>query len=139
MEKIKHKAIVISKDENHICVQIQKENNCNGCPILSFCKAAKNSEIKLPIKTTQDIKIGDEITIIFDAKNENMGILMLYVLPTVIIFAILALMCKSGFSDTACALWSLFALVFYYLGLYLFRKKIDINFNIEYCSGKTDE
>ena len=129
MEKIKHQATITSVKNGKICLKIN-HNNCASCVIASVCAVKSNKEIELNYDTPQNFDINDRVTLIISPKTEKLGILLLYILPTLIVFASLFIGQYLKVDEVICAVFALAMGGLYFLLLYLCRKKLKIDFEI---------
>ena len=130
MQKIEHEAVVIKQTEEKIFLRIKDKETCGGCPIFSFCRVAKNEAISLPRTRKESFETGEEVGLYISQKAENMGILLFYGLPSIIIFVSLVAGYAVGSEDMTCALFALGFLAIYVFLLIGLRKKIFVDFEI---------
>ena len=129
MEKIKHQALITSVKNGKICLKINHDN-CASCAIASVCTANSNKEIELNYDNSQDFNINDRVGLTISPKTEKLGISLLYILPTLIVFVSLFIGQYLKVEEVVCAVFALAMGGLYFLLLYLCRKKLRIDFEI---------
>lgn len=121
--KISHLGSVVKVSDKDISVKIRTEDGCDTCPI-SFCCVAKNEAVVAIKNNNGQYQKNDEVEVLIDDNVEKLGILLSYVLPSVLIFVSLAVVSAYGISDTIAAWVSLACVAVYYAILLICRKKI---------------
>lgn len=129
MEKIKHKAVITAINGDKISLKMDN-NSCSSCAIASFCHIKSVKEIEIRYKQAQSFKLNEKVILCVNTKTEKLGILLLYGLPTLIVFASLFLGQYIKASDEVCALSALISGGLYFLLLYLIRDKLKTDFEI---------
>ena len=129
MNKIRHKAIITAIKGSKLRLKITG-NQCSSCAISAFCALKSSEEIELNCKPLQKFNTNEKVVLLINSKAEKLGILLLYILPSLIIFVTLAAGQYMKLSDTACALLTLLFVAFYFLLLYLYNKKLKMDFEI---------
>ena len=119
---IEHDGIVTQVAETFIIVTIQSQTACAGCHAKGACGM---SEMALKSITTEkpneDVKIGDKV--IVSTQNAMLSVLLAYIVPSILIIAVLALLILAGTSEVLAATLSLTTTTVYFIVLYLLRNK----------------
>lgn len=129
MTRISHIGEIIGFDNNKAVVKIQEHTACSDCA-LSSCCGAKKSPIVQVFVGEKDFNKGEKVLLSIDDKAEKLGILLSYVLPSIIIFASLFVTKYMQLPDDICAVITILCVVLYYPSLLLFKKKINRQFDI---------
>ena len=74
-------------------------------------------------KPNEDVKIGDKVIVSASTQNAMLSVLLAYIVPSVLIIAILTLLILAGISEILAATLSLTATTVYFIVLYLLRNK----------------
>ena len=120
---IEHDGIVTQVAETFIIVTIQSQTACAGCHAKGACGM---SEMALKSITTEkpneDVKIGDKVIVSASTQNAMLSVLA-YIVPSILIIAVLALLILAGTSEVLAATLSLTTTTVYFIVLYLLRNK----------------
>jgi sigma-E factor negative regulatory protein RseC len=73
-------------------------------------------------------KVGDAVTLVMEERLGWLAIFYGFVLPLIVMVAVLIMVSAGGGSETEAALLGIGSLLPYYLLLYLFRQKIEKDF-----------
>ena len=82
-------------------------------------------EILVNVDNAEDYKVGEVVRVSAKQKVGAVAVLLCYVLPLIVMVAVLAIMVSLGFMEGTSALVALASLVTYYGVLALFRKRIS--------------
>ena len=121
---IEHDGIVTQVTETFIIVTIQSQTACAGC----HAKGASGmSEMALKSitaeKPNEDVKSGDKVIVSASTQNAMLSVLLAYIVPSILIIAVLALLILAGTSEVLAATLSLTTTTVYFIVLYLLRNK----------------
>jgi len=137
-ERVQHEGVVKSIAAQTLEVLILSHSACSGCHAQNACGLAdiKQKIITVP-RPDGEIRIGDKVTVYASLGNAFYSVLLAYIIPSILIISAIFFLEKSGSEELTAALSSLVLLVLYFVGLYLFRKKINqkIKFTIEKTSN----
>ena len=118
---IEHDGIVTQVAETFIIVTIQSQTACAGCHAKGACGM---SEMALKSITTEkpneDVKI---VLVSASTQNAMLSVLLAYIVPSILIIAVLALLILAGTSEVLAATLSLTTTTVYFIVLYLLRNK----------------
>lgn len=123
-----HDGTVIARKDAHVQVKIIALSACAGCHAKGMCSAADMQEKIIDAVAIETLQVGDTVTIIMEEKLGRLAVLYGFVLPFVLLIAVLFGLYLSGRKETEAALWAIGSLVPYYLLLYVFREKIEKDF-----------
>jgi sigma-E factor negative regulatory protein RseC len=130
-KKISHDGVVASLSEGRVTVRITSYAACTSCHARGACQIAGGEEDKLlhiPVRHP-DFSIGDKVRVILDRSLGFRALLLGYVMPFLLILAILLVMTAAGSPEWIAGLASLSALLPYYMGLKLMRGRVDRQFS----------
>jgi len=123
MNNVEYNGIVLNAEGGVVKIKICNHGSCEGCPI-SGCCSAKNGDV-ISVDTKDKFEIGDKVTIEIGEKVEKLGVLLSYVLPSIILFVSLLAGFAFRAEDDNCAYISVVSLAVYYLLLAFFRKTLN--------------
>lgn len=126
MEKTEHKAYIIDMKGQEITLAVNHDKtSCSACAIYAFCNMKNAENITLSSQNAQKFKIGDEIILKIDDSIQKKGIILLYALPVMLIFAALFILKYFGFGDGVCVCGALLTVLIHFLVLYLLKKRFN--------------
>ena len=132
---IKHSGVVESVTGDCIKVRIVQTSECVSCKVAGHCHASdkKDKTVDVYGTDTSGLNIGDEVMVV---ASESMGwfaVVLGFVLPFIIVVALLFAVLGVSGNELTAALASLFSLIPYFVLLYLCKDKIRkrISFTIE--------
>lgn len=130
-KRISHEGVVDSLEGNEVLVRITSYAACRDCHARGVCNVTEEKEKYLRIKAgTQGYTIGDKVRVILARSLGFRALFLGYILPFLLVLAVLLVASAAGTSELAAGLISLAVLPPYYVGLKLFRNKLDRQFSI---------
>jgi sigma-E factor negative regulatory protein RseC len=123
-----HDGTVIERKDTHVRVKIVARSACADCHAKGMCTAADMQEKIIDAVTHEPLQVGDTVTIVMEEKMGWLAVLYGFVLPFVLLIAVLFGLYLSGRKETDAALYAIGSLVPYYILLYIFREKIEKDF-----------
>lgn len=124
MGNIQHDAVVERIEGDKVIVRVEKRGACAGCHAKGIC-GESGSERIIAISTpyASEFKTGDKVVVALLKPSMGMtSVVWGYLLPLIVLVAIL-FGCKSlGVEDGPSALASIVAVALYYVGIYFTRK-----------------
>lgn len=124
MGNIQHDAVVERIEGDKVIVRVEKRGACAGCHAKGIC-GESGSERIIEVRTpyASEFKTGDKVVVALLKPSMGMtSVVWGYLLPLIVLVAIL-LGCKSlGVEDGPSALASIVAVALYYVGIYFTRK-----------------
>ena len=126
---IEHQGVIISIDGKIAHVKIEQTSACASCHVKSVCGASEKSEkiIDANLMDTS-LKIGDQVTVIGQKSLGIQAVLLAYVLPFVLIIAILFFANIFTTNELVIGTCALTSLIPYFIVLRLMRNKIQAKF-----------
>ena len=126
---IEHQGVIISIDGNIAHVKIEQTSACASCHVKSVCGASEKSEKIIDANIIDDtLTIGDQVTIIGQKSLGLLAILLAYILPFVVIVAILFVANIFTTNELIIGTCALASLIPYFAILRLVRNKIQAKF-----------
>lgn len=124
MGNIQHDAVVERIEGDKVIVRVEKRGACAGCHAKGIC-GESGSERIIEVRTpyASEFKTGDKVVVALLKPSMGMtSVVWGYLLPLIVLVAIL-FGCKSlGVGDGPSALASIVAVALYYVGIYFTRK-----------------
>ena len=129
---MEHEGIVTAVKKGSVTVQIESVSACASCQAHSRCGFAesKNKTLDIPTRQWQQYATGDTVTVTIDHTHGMQAVLIAYILPALLLLAIVVGLSLAGLPEWAVILLSLLSLGVYVLVLYLTRKKLDSRFEL---------
>lgn len=124
---LQHKGIVERIEEGRVIVAVNPESACAGCHAKGICgERGEKREIVVETAYAEDYAVGEHVIVALE--HNRMGVISVvwsYVVPLVILLAVLFGVNALGFEDIVAAISSMAAMVLYYVVLYLARRVFD--------------
>ena len=126
---IEHQGIIISIDDSVAHVKIEQTSACASCHVKTICGASEKTEKIIDAHIVDDtLKIGDSVTIIGQKSLGIRAVLLAYVLPFVLIVAVLFVANIFTTNELVIGTCALTSLIPYFIVLRLMRNKIQAKF-----------
>lgn len=134
---MQHPGTVTAVKPDSVTVQIESVSACASCQAHSRCGFAESKTKTLDIPTqslshsaTRPLAVGDPVIVTIDHSRGLLATWWAYVLPAVLLIAVVVGLSLAGFSEPFVILLSFATLGLYILTLYLLRKKLDSRFTL---------
>lgn len=131
---IEHVGVISEINDQLIRVIINVQSACASCHASAICNVDSHGRIIEVLKPPKnDYIIGDNVKIKIEESKGFKALFLGYLMPFIIILAVLLALISFGFSEGFSGLISVLSLLPYYFVLYFFRDKIkrEFNFKIE--------
>ena len=129
-ETISHEGIVTKITDDELEIKILAQSACAACHAKSACgmgeQAKKNLTVPRPMG--RDFALNQRVNIRMAIGQGNRAAVLAYLIPIVLLLAVLFVCLGLGLSDGLSALLSIAALIPYYIVLYLRRDKLKKKF-----------
>ena len=108
-------------------VRIVQTSACAACKVAGYCNAAESKEktVDVLVTDTSRWKVGDTVTVAASQQMATQALLLAFVLPLMILLAVLFVVLASTGREGLAALCGLAALLPYYGVLWLFRNRMQ--------------
>lgn len=129
---VSHPGIVTAVKKGFVTVQIESTSACATCQAHSRCGFAesKNKTLDIPTVDWQSFTQGDRVTVHIDESRGMLAVWLAYVLPALIMLAVIIALSVAGLPEWIVILATLASLGLYILLLYLRRQKINTRFTL---------
>ena len=132
IQTITHDAVVKAVEGEHVRVTILQTASCAGCAAKKMCNSAETKEKEVDVCTPDAAayRVGEKVVLEGRLSDGRRAALIAYGAPLVLLLIALVVAIRITGSETQGALWSLGAVVLYYLVIYLFfRQRLQQQFS----------
>ena len=128
-DSINHDGQVVEISDNKVVAEILVSEACGTCQAKGLCHTnGKRVRVEAEAKPGQEFQIGQKVKVAFTPTLAMSSVLLAYVLPLVLMFAVMfTLIAITGSQDVGC-LCGLAVLPVYYTILYMLRHKLRRKF-----------
>ncbi len=126
METSCRKATVSNIKKNTITVTFIRPEACSGCAAQLICNQINGTQnsLEFEIKDTTKYHIGQQVNLELEKSSVIFSMMAAFGIPLIIILTVLFGILASGGSENLASMAVLASLIFYYLLLYVFRRRI---------------
>ena len=130
-ETISHEGIVTQITDDELEIKILAQSACAACHVKSACGMGEQAEkiLTVPRPKDKDFELGQKVDVKMSIGQGNKAAVLAYLLPVILLLAVLFVCLGLGLSEGLSALISFMALIPYYMVLYLRRDKLKQKFN----------
>ena len=130
-ETVSHEGIVTQINGDEIQVKIIQESACAACHAKSACTVVDQAEkyLTVPRPEGREIHLFQKVNVVMKVGQGNKAAVLAYLIPIVVLLAVLFLCLGLGLSEGLSALLGIAALITYYTILYLRRDKLKKRFD----------
>lgn len=126
---VEHHGKVIRVEGERVWVRISQTTACAGCHAASACGAAdKEDKIIEATAEKENVAIGMSVLVRTNKSAAYSAVVWSYVVPTIVVIGVMALLTEKGISEAIAGIVSLGALLPYYGFLYIIRNKLKKRF-----------
>ena len=129
-ETIAHEGVVTKITNNILEIKIVAQSACAACHAKSACTMSDQEEkvLTVPRPEGQEFKLFQKVKVTMSVGQGNRAAVLAYLIPIVLLLAVLFVCLGLGVSEGLSALISIAALIPYYLVLYLRRDRLKQRF-----------
>ena len=123
---VSHIGTVTSVTENSVSASFNKGEACGNCNAKAICEGGKGRLITVEAerKNGSEFTVGQKVNVSLSAKTASQSVMLAYVYPLILLFAVMAIVIfATGNKDAGC-LSALASIPIYYTLLYMFRKRV---------------
>jgi sigma-E factor negative regulatory protein RseC len=126
---INHDGQVVEISDNKVVAEIMVSEACGTCQAKGLCHTnGKRVRVEAEAEPGQEFQVGQKVKVAFTPTLAMSSVLLAYVLPLVLMFAVMfTLIAITGSQDVGC-LCGLAVLPVYYTILYMLRHKLRRKF-----------
>lgn len=128
--QIEHRGVVERVVSHGVFVSIVQETACSACAAAHLCHSSEKNEkvVEITCDAPHRYNIGQEVTIVGEVGLGLRATLWAYVIPLVLLMAVL-MVSASYLNAGVAALLALASLILYYIILYAFRNQMQRRFS----------
>lgn len=129
-ETVSHEGIVTKIGDDTLEIKIIALSACAACHAKSACTMSDQTEkvLIVPRPQGQEFQLFQKVNVIMSVNQGNKAAILAYLIPILVLLAVLFICLGVGLNDGLSALIAIVALIPYYLILYLKRDKIKRQF-----------
>ena len=130
-ETISHEGIVAKITDDELEIKILAQSACAACHAKSACGMGEQAEkiLTVPRPKDKDFTLNQKVNVRMAIGQGNKAAVLAYLIPIVLLLAVLFVCLGLGINEGLSALISIVALVPYYIILYLKRDKLKRQFS----------
>ena len=132
---ISHEGIVTKITDDELEIKILAQSACAACHAKSACGMGEQAEkiLTVPRPKDKEFSINQKVNVRMAIGQGNRAAVLAYLIPIILLLAVLFTCLGLGISDGLSAIISIVALIPYYIVLYLKRDKLKQKFeyNVE--------
>ena len=129
-ELIRHNGIVQSVNGETVRVEITQTSACSACKARSMCMSAESQQKIIDARMAEPMQVGDRVEVMVHERLAWKAVLLAYILPFVVMMAVIAVLdWTTAWSEAVVGTLSLCAMALYYLGLGLFKHRLQKQFS----------
>jgi sigma-E factor negative regulatory protein RseC len=130
-ETISHEGVVTKITDDELEIKILAQSACAACHAKSACGMGEQAEKKLTVPRPQgkDFALNQKVNVKMAIGQGNKAAVLAYLIPILLLLAVLFLCLGLGMNEGLAALISIVALIPYYIVLYLRRDKLKQKFD----------
>ena len=129
-ETISHEGIVTKITDEELEIKILAQSACAACHAKSACGMGEQAEkiLTVPRPKDKDFELNQKVNVKMAIGQGNKAAVLAYLIPIMLLLAVLFVCLGLGLSEGLSALISILALVPYYSVLYMRRDKLKKQF-----------
>ena len=133
--EISHRGRIVSITPEVTTVEIVSESACAACHAKGLCSLgdSKVKQVELPTRGWDNYTVGQEVSVILRATMGHKAVWLAYVVPLIILVAVLLGILSAGGSELSAGLGAIGAVALYYGVIWLLRERLrkEYVFNIK--------
>ena len=129
-ETISHEGVVTKITEDELEIKILAQSACAACHAKSACGMGEQAEkiLTVPRPKDKEFALMQKVNVTMAINQGNTAAILAYLIPIILLLAVLFVCLGLGFGEGLSALISIIALIPYYIVLYLKRDKLKQKF-----------
>jgi sigma-E factor negative regulatory protein RseC len=129
-ETISHEGVVTKITDEELEIKILAQSACAACHAKSACGMGEQAEkiLTVPRPKDRNFEINQKVNVRMAIGQGNKAAILAYLIPIVLLLAVLFVCLALGMNEGLAALISIVALVPYYIVLYLKRDQLKKRF-----------
>ena len=129
-ELIRHNGIVTRIDGEKATVEITQSSACASCKAQSMCMSSEHQQKQVEAVMATPMNIGDMVEVTVRERLAWRAVLLAYILPFIVMVAVIAVLdFTTEWSEAVVGTLSLCAIALYYIGLGVFKHRLQRQFS----------
>lgn len=129
-EVIRHEGIVLSVEGRFAKVKIIQTSGCAACKAKNMCMTSEMREKEMDVEMLEPMSAGDRVEVEVKERLAWKAVLLAYMLPFVVMMAVIAVLeFVTDWSEAVVGTLSLCGIALYYIGLSVFRDRLQKDFS----------
>lgn len=126
-DSIRHTGTITSVGDGTVEVAVKPEEACGSCHAKSICGASGDNDRRMvvPVLDPSEFTTGEIVEVSVEKTMGIRAVLLAYVVPFIVMFAVLLTMLRLGYSELKSGIWSLASVAVWFLLLRMFRRRLD--------------
>ncbi|MBR2166530.1 MAG: SoxR reducing system RseC family protein [Paludibacteraceae bacterium] len=128
-ELIRHIGIVRSVQGDSALVEITQSSACSACKAKSMCMSSESQVKQMNVVMQEPLQVGDQVEVEVRERLAWKAVLLAYILPFIVMLAIIAVLdFATDWSEAVVGTLSLCGIALYYIGLSVFKHRLQKQF-----------
>ena len=128
-ELIRHNGIVLSIDGRMARVQITQTSACSACKARSMCMSSESRQNEMDVVMLEPMQAGDRVEVEVRERLAWKAVLLAYILPFIVMMGLIAALdMMTDWSEAVVGTLSLCGIALYYIGLSVFKHRLQKQF-----------
>ena len=129
-ETISHEGVITKITDDTLEIKIMAQSACAACHAKSACGMGEQAEktLTVPRPKGQEFQLFQKVKVIMAIGQGNKAAVLAYLIPIILLLAVLFICLGVGLSEGLSALISIASLIPYYIVLYTQRDKLKKKF-----------
>lgn len=129
-ELIRHEGVILSTSGEMAHVQIVQTSACSACKAKSMCMSAESQSKEMDVRMLEPMQVGDRVEVQVRERLAWKAVLLAYILPFIVMLAVIVLLdFATNWSEAVIGTISLCAIALYYIGLSVFKHRLQTQFS----------
>jgi sigma-E factor negative regulatory protein RseC len=128
-DTIRHIGIVERVEGEMAIVRIAQTSACAACHAAKMCMASESREKRIDARMLEPMQVGDEVEVLVREQAGWLAVFLAYVIPFLLLVAAVAWFAHIGWSEAKAGTAALVSVALYYVGLRMFRDKLQRKFS----------
>ena len=124
--EISHSGRITAITPEFTTVEIVSESACSACHAKELCSLGDSTvkTVEVPTSGWQDFEVGEEVNVVLKASMGHKAVWLAYVIPLIVLVAVLLVLLETGVSETVSGLGAIGAVAAYYFILWTLRSRL---------------
>ena len=129
-ETVSHEGVITKINDDSLEIKIVSQSACAACHAKSACTMSDQQEkvLLVPRPKGQEFQLFQKVNVVMGIGQGNQAAVLAYLVPIVLLLAVLFLCLGLGLGEGLSALLGIAALIPYYAVLYILRDKLKKKF-----------